>query len=277
MRPLFTCMKIEDFSKDCPGTRYGASPARNDYDVCVSRLIVISFSILDSQPSITVVFLAFPMYAGRVLQHPTIAFTVKWVQEALVSCPSSRRRSNLPRERKHRSMQWTLPPKDFHFPSRAQESVDSPITDHGKGRKASRFLKADAVPSLFFFLSFFYFLFLPATWSLRAPVSNGMSVDYEAEKGTALRESVQLTSVGQMMKPLSIEPIESWRNTRGCSASEVKFRRVKDFLELTRILILWRAGHKGFPDTKWATNKKFCSKTFRRLWHFQFVNDLKMP
>ena len=50
------------------------------------------------------------------------------------------------------------------------------------------------------------------------------------------------------------------------------FRRVKDFLELTRILILWRAGHKGFPDTKWATNKKFCSKTFRRLRHVQFVN-----
>ena len=49
-------------------------------------------------------------------------------------------------------------------------------------------------------------------------------------------------------------------------------RRVKDFLELTRILILWGAGHKGFPDTKWATNKKFCSKTFRRLRHFQFVN-----
>ena len=36
--------------------------------------------------------------------------------------------------------------------------------------------------------------------------------------------------------------------------------------------IFWRAGHKGFPDTKWATNKKFCSKTFRRLRHFQFVN-----
>ena len=32
---------IEDFSKDCPGTRYGhgASPARNDCDVCVSGLI----------------------------------------------------------------------------------------------------------------------------------------------------------------------------------------------------------------------------------------------
>ena len=36
-------------------------------------------------------------------------------------------------------------------------------------------------------------------------------------------------------------------------------------------LCLWRAGHKGFPDTKWATNKKFCSKRFRRLGHFQFV------
>ena len=67
-----------------------------------------------------------------------------------------------------------------------------------------------------------FVFFAPATWSLRAAVSSGMSVDYEAEKGTALKESVQLTSVGQMMKPLSIEPIESWRNTRGCSASEVK-------------------------------------------------------
>ena len=37
-----------------------------------------------------------------------------------------------------------------------------------------------------------------------------MSVDYEAEKGTALRESVQLTPVGQMMKRLFIQ---SWRNT----------------------------------------------------------------
>ena len=46
-----------------------------------------------------------------------------------------------------------LPPKDFHFPSRAQESVDSPITEHGKARKASRFLKADAVPSVFFFFA----------------------------------------------------------------------------------------------------------------------------
>ena len=49
-----------------------------------------------------------------------------------------------------------------------------------------------------------------------------MSVESEAEKGTALRESVQLTPVGQMMKLLSIE---SWLNTRGCSASEVKFER----------------------------------------------------
>ena len=63
------------------------------------------------------------------------------------------------------------------------------------------------------------------------------------------------------------------------SKDKTVFRRVKDFLELTRILILWRAGHKGFPDKKWATNKKFCSKTFRRLRQFQFVNwnELKMP
>ena len=34
-------------------------------------------------------------------------------------------------------------------------------------------------------------------------------------------------------------------------------RRVKDFFELARIVISRRAGHKGFPYTKWATNKKF--------------------
>ena len=93
---------------------------------------------------------------------------------------------------------------DFPCPSRAQESVDSPISNHGKARKAGCFLKAYVVPSVFFFLH-------PQLRgaSLPAPVSNGMSPDYEAEKGTALRESVQLTPVGQMKKPLSIE---SWRN-----------------------------------------------------------------
>ena len=38
MRPGWDLV-IEDFSKDCPGTRDGASPARNDCDVCVSGLI----------------------------------------------------------------------------------------------------------------------------------------------------------------------------------------------------------------------------------------------
>ena len=52
-----------------------------------------------------------------------------------------------------------------------------------------------------------------------------MSVDYEAEKGTALREGVQLTPVGQMMKPLFIQ---SWRTTRGYSATEVNLKFVKD-------------------------------------------------
>ena len=33
---------MEDFSKDCPGTRYGASPARNDCDVRVSGLLSIA-------------------------------------------------------------------------------------------------------------------------------------------------------------------------------------------------------------------------------------------
>ena len=94
--------------------------------------------------------------------------------------------------------------------------MDSPVTDHDKARKASRFLKADAVPSELCHWCFFFFFFLRP----QLEVSVRMSVDYEAEKGTVLRESVQLTPVDQMMKPLSIE---SWRNTRGCSASEVKF------------------------------------------------------
>ena len=33
--------------------------------------------------------------------------------------------------------------------------------------------------------------------------------------------------------------------------------------------------HKGFPDTKWATNKKFCSKTFRRLRRNVFEQNFK--
>ena len=69
---------------------------------------------------------------------------------------------------------------------------------------------------------FFVFFFSPA--SLHALVSNGMRVDYKAEKGTALKESVQLTLVDEMTKPLSIE---SWRNGRGRRASEVKIERPK--------------------------------------------------
>ena len=47
-------------------------------------------------------------------------------------------------------MQWVLPPKDFHCPSR--ESVNFPF-NHGKARKTSHFLKTDAVPSVFFFFA----------------------------------------------------------------------------------------------------------------------------
>ena len=46
--------------------------------------------------------------------------------------------------------------------------MDSPITDHGKARKASRFLKADAVPSVFFFSFFFCFFFFCAC-NLKSP------------------------------------------------------------------------------------------------------------
>ena len=46
-------------------------------------------------------------------------------------------------------------------------------------------------------------------------------MDYEAEKGTALKESVQLTPVGQMLKPLSIE---SWRNSERLQRKRRKVR-----------------------------------------------------
>ena len=52
-------------------------------------------------------------------------------------------------------------------------------------------------------------------------------------------------------------------------------RRAVEHNRQSGFVILWRAGHKGFPDTKGATNKKFCSKTFRRLRHFQFVKKKK--
>ena len=55
---------------------------------------------------------------------------------------------------------------DFHCPSRAQESVDSPISNHGKARKAGCFLKAYVVPSFFFF---FFFFFAPATSRRKSP------------------------------------------------------------------------------------------------------------
>ena len=42
-QPALCIISIEDFSKDCPGTRYGASPARNDCNVLASRLICYLF------------------------------------------------------------------------------------------------------------------------------------------------------------------------------------------------------------------------------------------
>ena len=52
---------------------------------------------------------------------------------------------------------------NFHCPSRAQESVDSPISNHGKARKAGCFLKACVLPSVFFFF------FAPATSRRKSP------------------------------------------------------------------------------------------------------------
>ena len=111
-------------------------------------------------------------------------------------------------------MQWALPPKNFHFPSRAQESVNSPITDHGKARKAGRFLKADAVPSVFFFL--------PATWSLGDVRRSPMEWAWTTKQRKA-RPWEKACSWLLLAKWWNYSLSEIWWNTRGCSASEVKF------------------------------------------------------
>ena len=69
-------------------------------------------------------------------------------------------------------------PADFYIPACAHESADSSMNSNGKPRKACLFLvKADAVPSVFFFL--------PGT--LRA--LSLMERPYEAEKGTGRRRA----------------------------------------------------------------------------------------
>ena len=173
--------EIEDFSKDCPGTRYGASLARNDCDVCVSGLIWHLF-VDFGKPTID--HCCVPRFFNGRRTSPSLSYhsfplSSELRKHFLVAlCRDegtiNRRGVSL---RKHCSMQWATPPKDFHFLSRAQEYVDSPIIDHGKARKGSRFLKADAVPSVLFF---FFCKIAPA--SLRAAVSNGMSVGRSRER-----------------------------------------------------------------------------------------------
>ena len=154
---LTVVLSIEDFSKDGLGTRYGASPARNDRDVCVSRLIchlVFDFG----KPTID--HCCVPRFSNGRRTNPSLSYhsfplSSELSKHSLVALRRDEGANSRRLSESTRSMQWALPPKDFHFPSRAQESVDSPTTDHGKARKASRFLKADAVPSVFFFSSFF--------------------------------------------------------------------------------------------------------------------------
>ena len=129
---------------------------------------VISFSILESQPSITVVFLAFPMGAGRVHHYPTIAFHCQ-VSSGSTGFVALHRdegaNSRVSASTVLCSERFLR--KNFRFHSRAQEYVDSPVTDYDKARKASRFLEAVAVPSDMLchwcFFLFFIFFFAPAT------------------------------------------------------------------------------------------------------------------
>ena len=82
---------IEYFSKDCPGT--GHRWRESTRDVCVSHLSCDQvFPVLESQPSITVVFLAFPKTEVDSFTIPSQLSTVKWAQEALVSSHSLRRK-----------------------------------------------------------------------------------------------------------------------------------------------------------------------------------------
>ena len=162
---ISTDFPIEDFSKDCPGTRYGASPARIDCVVCFSRLICHLFSILESQPSITVVFLfsngrrtspslsyhSFPP-ASELRKHWLVALrrdegansrVSDWAPFYAVSASSNRF-----------SLSFPCPRVRGLFLCRSSKgTLDSSIAD--QERKASRFLKANAVPSVYFLFHFF--------------------------------------------------------------------------------------------------------------------------
>ena len=171
--------KIEDFSKDCPGTRYGASPARTTAMHGFFVWPVIFFLVLESQPSIIDVFFAFPMDVGRVL-HYLLSYlsTVKGTQETLVLLPfveTKERTSACPKAPFY--IVSTSPRQIFTFllVPRSLLTLTLPIMANRRSlRPVASWKHAEAVPSVFFFFA----------CSSPCAGRHGMSVDYEAEKGT---------------------------------------------------------------------------------------------
>ena len=133
------------------------------------------------------------MDAGRVLHYPITAFHCQ------VSWLVALRRGEAANFRLSKSTilcSEHFPSKDFHFPARAQESFDSHSTDHGKPRKAS------CLPRACRFSAIGVFFFRPL-FSVRRSAWNERGL--RSRERHTLRESVLLTPVGQMMRPLTIE------------------------------------------------------------------------
>ena len=165
----------------------------------------ISFLVLESQPSITVVFFAFSMDCGRT--------SSSLLNQSFLLSSELRNTGWLPLVE---TKEWTFAlatapfffPTDFHFPARAQESVDTPITDqYGKPRKVSRFLKADTVhvPSGF----------CRSQVSMR-PSPMEWAARYESEKGPERKRAVdfwgpnnETTHYWQLAKSTRLQPKRS--------------------------------------------------------------------
>ena len=237
----------EDFSKDCPGTRYGASPARNDCDVCVSGLIWHLFrswranhrSLLCSSlfqwthdESFTILC-SFPL-SNEPRKHGLAALcqdeganSRRDVSESTVLCSGCFLRKIFTFLLMPKSL-WTLPfsimakqgkrerflRKIFTFLLMPKSPWTLPFSIMAKQGKLVASWKQMQCHRCFFFAHARLRGSALVQWNERAT---------KQRNARPWEKACSWSPVGQMMKPL---PIESWRKARGCSPSKVKF--VKD-------------------------------------------------
>ena len=93
-------------------TRFAASSARIDCDVCVSHSSCRFSSAFECRLAITMVFIAVLIEAGLVLYCSLIVFRVKWALGALVTYHSSGWLMELPRPQQHGRIHRARPPKE---------------------------------------------------------------------------------------------------------------------------------------------------------------------